>query len=145
MKTQPVIAGLLARWVVTWAASKGFELDVNQTLALFGALELLITGAVWSLVTPNAKVEQKVQEAVKRSSLPPGTIVGIVALLALAGCAEPTAAGALCRTRANGKWALQAEALCPDTDKGGEEDWDRCPHRQAILDGLAADLERCPL
>lgn len=114
--------------------------------AVASPLQVLAGTLIGAATLPSVNERRQKAEEKRRSSLPPGTIVGIVLLVALlAGCAEPTAAGALCRTRANGKWALVAEQRCPDTPAPAEQDWDQCPHRQAILDGLSADLERCPL
>lgn len=111
-------------------------------------LQVLAGTLIGAAMLPSVNERRQKAEEKKRSTLPPGTIVGIVLLLALlllSGCGEPTAEGTTCRARANLRWGLQAEQLCPDTKKDSDEDWDQCPHRQAILDGLAADLKRCPL
>lgn len=144
MKTQPVIAGLVARWAVTWLASKGFELNLEQAMILFGTLEAIITPLVWRAVTPNARVAAKVAAEVKRQSVAPATLVGLV-MLALVGlgCVDPEGR-ALCHARVNAKWAAAAEKACPDTVADSDVDWDSCPHRQALVDGNRRDLEACP-
>ena len=75
VKTQPVIAGLVARWAVTFLASKGFELNLEQAMILFGALEVIITPIVWKLVTPNSKVKAEVARLSERPTDPDATPV----------------------------------------------------------------------
>jgi hypothetical protein len=149
MKTQPVIAGLIARWLVTWLASKGFELNLEQAIAVFGGLELLITPIVWKLVTPNSKVQKEVTEKVedellRRSTLPPGTTVGILFLLVLAGCAgsqvqtEEELNRQLCYTGAELHANAEVQKRCAGVA------WEDCPERPAILAELSAAYRRCP-
>lgn len=141
---EPAIASVVMKLLALLAASYGVQVSYETLMEVSIALDILLALFVRQSSTPNVKVQEKI----RASTIPPGTIVGLtlLALLPFAqGCAEPTAAGALCRTRANAKWALEAERLCPDTPAPAEQDWDQCQHRQSILDGLQLDLDGCPL
>ena len=52
MKREPVIAAAIARLIVTCAAAKGLELDLDATLALIVAIEAVAAPLVRSLVSP---------------------------------------------------------------------------------------------
>jgi hypothetical protein len=142
---EPVVVSLVTKMLGYLALSHGIKVTYETLFEISILMDLAIAAYVRWQSTPNVKVKDKVT-AMLRQSMPPGTIVGLLALC-FVGCVPPapTAAGSLCRARANGKWALTAEAQCPDTDKDSDADWDACPHRQPILDGLAADLKGCPL